>query len=45
MIHPEVRKFLSEIGTKGGKVMTPKKRAALIRNAKLPRPGGRKKKS
>ena len=38
----EMRKYLAEIGGKGGRKMTPKKRAHLKRISKLPRPGARK---
>jgi hypothetical protein len=38
----EMRKYLAAIGRKGGRKMTPKKRAHLKRISKLPRPGGRK---
>ena len=38
----EMRKYLASIGRKGGRKMTPKKRAHLKRISKLPRPGARK---
>jgi hypothetical protein len=41
-ITAEMRKYLASIGRKGGKKMTPRKRAHLKRISKLPRPGGRK---
>lgn len=41
-ISKEMRKYLAEIGGKGGRVMTPKKRAHLKRISTLPRPGARK---
>ena len=36
------RKYFAEIGRKGGSKMTPKKLAALKKNAKRPRPGRKK---
>ena len=41
-ISKEMRKYLAAIGRKGGRVMTPRKRAHLKRISKLPRPGARK---
>ena len=37
------RKYFAEIGRKGGKVMTEKKRRALQKNARKKRPGRKKK--
>ena len=34
-MNDSIRKYLSEIGRKGGKTVTPKKLAALKKNAKL----------
>ncbi len=41
-ISKEMRKYLAAIGRKGGRKMSPKKRAHLKRISKLPRPGARK---
>jgi hypothetical protein len=41
-INPAVKTFLSDIGRKGGRVMSEKKRRALIRNARRPRPNRKK---
>jgi len=43
-ISKEMRKYLAEIGGRGGRKMTPKKREHLKRISKLPRPGGRRRK-
>lgn len=41
--HPHVQQICPACqGSKGGKVLSPKKLAALKRISKLPRPGGRK---
>ena len=40
-VHPEVKKFLSTIGQKGGSAKSPKKKEAVRKNGKL---GGRPKK-
>jgi DUF438 domain-containing protein len=39
-----VKRYLSELGRRGGKVSSPAKTAAVRANAKKPRPGARKKK-
>ena len=42
-ITAEMKRYLAAIGRKGGRIMTPRKRAHLKRISKLPRPGARKK--